>query len=146
MSESTMKEITTEEMAATISDAQYRLAGRVTAAVALLTSDVDGGIRALTTIRSTMQQKEPERVEMVAEQIISFLLGITDEVRYFVVQRMRELVPQIMEPDKDVLNARVDYERRVASLPKNISDLLAENAARDLLANILCKAGKDAQQ
>lgn len=103
---------------------QYDIIRRISSAAHILQHDVENGFQELNSAIGFMALKEPERAEMFTQKLITFLLGVTDEVRYFVVERMIEMKPSMERPDMAKMSAKATFEKRLASMPNTPAGLL----------------------
>lgn len=110
-----------------ISEAQYEAIRKTALASRLLAHDIDEGISMLSIEIAMALQGDTAKANAMTDKVVSFLIGLNDEVRYFVLNTLREIHPGVSAPDMDRLAARKDYVKLMDNLPKTATLLQEMN-------------------
>ena len=112
---------------------QFDFFRRMTVAYFLLTKDVEGGFRTVAAAIAAIATTEKERtdeMERIAEEEISFLIGLADEVRHHVVRRLEMLDPVTATgANLDDMKARDSYENMLSVIPPLSKAMFGDGAA-----------------
>lgn len=95
----------------------YDTLRKIVAAQSVLAEDIDQGMRVLATEIAVSRSEDEGRADRLVESTVALLLGMAEEIRYHVIERVREINPQMFDASKKFESAREGYERIMASYP-----------------------------